>query len=213
MSEITDKELDLPQGSRLQDILTGSVRYLDMHGSERILSMSKVIDQIIPSDKELERYKRIEENAQQTVKHARTAGLYTLADRLETALKPIEPDTYCGLTEEEWKRVLDEEFDLVTIISGNISHYSKLDHVDFKQHGGYFFQTNGRSFSEATLRREIGHRQPYFKRLGTPDIEPKAKLAIWFKDEKFPSYIDMSGMRDKDWLHVREYIQLTKGSG
>ena len=96
----------------------------------------------------------------------------TVADILEGKLVPgelpAEPTLYDGLTAEQWKRVVDENFFVVVSDSGldhaqsketNINHWLILSEMRTK--GVYIFIA-GSTWAHCTVVRQPGHRQPNF---------------------------------------------------
>jgi len=154
------------------------------------------------TDEQINRWKSIEEVALRAQEFYNKVCVFgeesfakVLADDFNKALKPIEPKLYAGLTEDEWQRVVDEQFD---VKHPRASSYSKLVDLTYLQ-----------TFTEDTieLRQELGHRQPYFHRLGLPSsVNDFARVFIKIRGEWLTPINN-----NYAWSNVSEFIQLTKG--
>jgi len=155
------------------------------------------------TEEEINRWKYIEEVATKAQEFYNKVCVFgeesfakVLADDFNEALKSIAPITYCGLTEEEWQRVLDGGFDIREI---GYRTWFNADAVLIDQ--------ITEEVTKFEWRQEIGHRQPYFPRLGKPVINTGTKILIKEHGEWVTPISS-----NYDWSDVTEFIQLTEGS-
>lgn len=125
-------------------------------------------------------------------------------DMIEEVLKPAELETFADLTKAEWQRVLDEGYD---VAHPAYNRWHKLDNLN-----------NLKTFSTENIkvRREIGHIQPYFPRLGKPDIPDDATIVYYTDEGRNNHVMHMLSIECWDQIgNIREidsFIQLTEGT-
>ena len=155
------------------------------------------------TDKELERYKRIEEVAYNVLD---SEYLIPRNDLIE-ALKPIEPELYCGLTEDEWQRVIDGGYDVMI----NDGYQTKVKLTGFTKGmtDARFVSFEYGSSKYCEVVREIGHIQPHFQRLSKPGI-PDDAMVITYKANY--GWTPNGLAKDVRWSKVELFIQLTEGT-
>jgi hypothetical protein len=120
-----------------------------------------------------------------------------LAKAIEDSNEGLEvvvvPELYDGLTAEQWKRVVDENFFVVVSDSGldhaqsketNINHWLILSEMRTK--GVYIFIA-GSTWAHCTVVRQPGHRQPNFGE--KPDLPDDTRLLVKHRSgDVFPLY-------------------------